>query len=209
MSDNLNVKEEDIFPWKKTMRQAGQGDTGSVLRLCEEIRPIVEDFCRSRTFRNLFSEEDTRSMASLTAMEFMMGYEGKTPDREIPYLLRRIIRCRLYDEARRLQTRLRYEVPDTSLTSDDNDGDEIHLVQTADQDGETPETLLLSAERKSRILTVLRKLTPKEQEVIRAIYIENKSSSEIAKQWHCSSRYVIMVKRKALNRLKILLRDSD
>ena len=46
VSDNLNVKEEDIFPWKKTMRQAGQGDTGSVLRLCEEIRPIVEGYAR-------------------------------------------------------------------------------------------------------------------------------------------------------------------
>ena len=42
MSDNLNVNEEDVFPWKEKMRQAGQGDTGSVLELCEEIRPIVE-----------------------------------------------------------------------------------------------------------------------------------------------------------------------
>lgn len=54
MSDNQNEKEENVFPWKEKMRQAGQGDTGSVLELCEEIRPIVEDFCRSRTFRNLF-----------------------------------------------------------------------------------------------------------------------------------------------------------
>lgn len=209
MSDNLNVKEEDIFPWKKTMRQAGQGDTGSVLRLCEEIRPIVEDFCRSRTFRNLFSEEDTRSMASLTAMEFMMGYEGDTPDREIPYLLRRIIRCRLYDEARRLQTRLRYEVPDTSQVSEDNDEDNGHSFQTAWQDGETPETLLLSAERSSRIQNALKRLNPKEQEVLQAIYAENKTSGEIARQWHCTSRYVIMVKHNALNKLKILLKDSD
>ena len=126
MSDNQNEKEENVFPWKEKMRQAGQGDTGSVLELCEEIRPIVEDFCRSRTFRSLFSAEDTRSMASLAAMEFMMGYEGDTPDREIPYLLRRVIRCRLYDEARRLQTRQRYEVPDTSQVSEDNDGDKGH-----------------------------------------------------------------------------------
>ena len=192
MSDNLNVNEEDVFPWKEKMRQAGQGDTGSVLELCEEIRPIVEGFSRNGMFRSLFSAEDTRSMASLAALEFMMGYEGETPDREIPYLLRRIIRCRLYDEARRLQTRLRYEVPDTSQVSEDNDGDKGHSFQTAWRDGETPETL-----------------NPKEQEVLRAIYAENKSSSEIARQWHCTSRYVIMVKHNALNKLKILLKDSD
>ncbi len=73
--DNQNEKEENVLHWKEKTRQAGQGDTGSVLELCEEIRPIVEDFCRSRTFRSLFSAEDTRSMASLAAMEFMMGYE--------------------------------------------------------------------------------------------------------------------------------------
>ena len=97
MSDNQNEKEENVFPWKEKMRQAGQGDTGSVLELCEEIRPIVEGFSRNGMFRSLFSAEDTRSMASLAALEFMMGYEGDTPDREIPYLLRRVIRCRLYD----------------------------------------------------------------------------------------------------------------
>ena len=43
MSDNQNEKEENVFPWKEKMRQAGQGDTGSVLELCEEIRPIVAD----------------------------------------------------------------------------------------------------------------------------------------------------------------------
>ena len=183
MSDNLNVNEEDVFPWKEKMRQAGQGDTGSVLELCEEIRPIVEGFSRNGMFRSLFSAEDTRSMAS--------------------------IRCRLYDEARRLQTRLRYEVPDTSQVSEDNDGDKGHSFQTAWRDGETPETLLLSAERSSRIQNALKRLNPKEQEVLRAIYAENKTSSEIARQWHCTSRYVIMVKHNALNKLKILLKDSD
>ena len=62
MSDNLNVNEEDVFPWKEKMRQAGQGDTGSVLELCEEIRPIVEGFSRNGMFRSLFSAEDTRSL---------------------------------------------------------------------------------------------------------------------------------------------------
>lgn len=209
MSDNQNEKEENVFPWKEKMRQAGQGDTGSVLELCEEIRPIVEGFSRNGMFCSLFSAEDTRSMASLAALEFMMGYEGDTPDREIPYLLRRVIRCRLYDEARRLQTRQRYEVPDTSQVSEDNDGDKGHSFQTGWQDGETPETLLLSAERSSRIQNALKMLNPKEQEVLRAIYAENKSSSEIARQWHCTSRYVIMVKHNALNKLKILLKDSD
>ena len=120
MSNNLNGKEENIFPWKKRMKEAGQGDTGSVLLLCQEVKPIIEGFSRNGMFRSLFSEDDTHSMASLAALEFMMGYEGDTPDREIPYLLRRVIRCRLYDEARRLQTRLRYEVPDTSQVSEDN-----------------------------------------------------------------------------------------
>ena len=27
MSDNQNEKEENVFPWKEKMRQAGQGDT--------------------------------------------------------------------------------------------------------------------------------------------------------------------------------------
>ena len=209
MRDNQNEKEENVFPWKEKMRQAGQGDTGSVLELCEEIRPIVEGFSRNGMFRSLFSAEDTRSMASLAALEFMMGYEGDTPDREIPYLLRRVIRCRLNDEARRLQTRQRYEVPDTSQVSEDNDEDKGHSFQTAWQDGETPETLLLSAERSSRIQNALKRLNPKEQEVLRAIYAENKTSGEIARQWQCTSRYVIMVKHNALNKLKILLKDSD
>ena len=143
MRDNQNEKEENVFPWKEKMRQAGQGDTGSVLELCEEIRPIVEGFSRNGMFRSLFSAEDTRSMASLAALEFMMGYEGDTPDRDIPYLLRRVIRCRLYDEARRLQTRQRYEVPDTfipdRMAGRGNAGNASPFRRTQQQDTKCPE----------------------------------------------------------------------
>lgn len=205
-----SAKEKDCFPWNKRLCLAQQGDTESVLLCCRQAEPMVDDFCKNRTFLRLLSADESRSIACLAALEFIMEYKGGTPDREIPWLLRRVIRCRLYDETRRLQTRLRYELPENAcLLTEETDGDERPAFQPAGPEDETPEALLLKADRRRQISKVLKSLKPKEQDLIRAMFIENKSTAAIAQEWHCSNRYVLMVKRDALNRLKILLRDTE
>ena len=210
MSETTEVKKENCFPWNRWIKMAQSGSTAAVLMFCQSMEPIVADFCRNRTFLKLFAADETRSIASLAALEFMMEFRGQTPDREIPYLLRRVIRCRLYDEARRLQRRRRYEMPETGcLASDDGDADRGTFFQPAAPEDETPETKLLLTEHKSRLQELLKTLKPKEQELIRAMYGENKTSAEIAKEWGCSSRYVRLVRQNALDKLKTLLRGTD
>ena len=210
MSETTKEKDENCFFWNRCMGLAQSGSTAAILMLCQNMEPIVADFCRNRTFLKLFAADETRSIASLAALEFMMEFQGQTPDREIPYLLRRVIRCRLYDEARRLQIRRRYEIPEPEcLPSDDGDGDGCISFQPAAPDDETPEMQLLLADHKSRLQEILKTLKPKEQELIRAMYGENKTSSEIAKEWGCSSRYVRLVRQKVLDKLKKLLRGTE
>ena len=210
MSETTKEKDENCFFWNRWMGLAQSGSTAAILMLCQNMEPIVADFCRNRTFLKLFAADETRSIASLAALEFMMEFQGQTPDREIPYLLRRVIRCRLYDEARRLQIRRRYEIPEPEcLPSDDGDGDGCISFQPAAPDDETPEMQLLLADHKSRLQEILKTLKPKEQELIRAMYGENKTSSEIAKEWGCSSRYVRLVRQKVLDKLKKLLRGTE
>lgn len=210
MSETTEAKEENCFPWKRWMVLAQNGSTAAVLVLCQNMEPIVADFCRNRTFLKLFAADETRSIASLAALEFMMEFQGQTPDREIPYLLRRVIRCRLYDEARRLQVRRRYEMPETEcLPSDDGDADGCISFQPAAPEDETPEMQLLLADHKRRLQEILKTLNPKEQELVRALYGENKTSAEIAKEWGCSSRYVRMLRQNVLAKLKKLLRGTE
>lgn len=210
MNETAEPNEESVFPYNRCVSRAQQGDTGSVLLYCQAIEAMMDDFCKNRTFRGLFSKDEIRSIACLAALEFMMEYNGHLPDREVPYLLRRIIRCRLYDEARRLQTRLRYELTENgTLPAEEKEEDDNPFSQLAGPEDETPEALLLMADRKQQIQEYLKSLKPKQQELIRAMYCENKSTAEIAQEWHCSSRYVLMVKRDALKRLKELLRDTD
>ena len=210
MDETTKANDERSFPWNKHMSQAQQGDSGAILLCCQAAEPVVADFCRNSTFLGLFSADEVRSIACLAALEFMMEYSGQVPDREIPWLLRRIIRCRLYDEARRLQTRLRYELQEPECPSnDEKDEERFPDLQVAAPEEERPEAQLLQADLRHRIKASLSALKPKEQELIRAMYMENMTSAEIAKKWQCSSRYVLMVKRDALNHLKILLHGTE
>lgn len=201
-----NAKNKDATeeqPLNEWMARGRQGDTQAVLLYCRCIEPIIDSFCKDPFLLHRLGRDEIRSAASLAALEFMSDYTGTTPDKEIPYLLRRVLRCSLLQAVRRDDTRLRHEGPNGSST-DTTDGNAP--AEPADDPDKTPEALFLRAARRQQVQAALQTLPDRERAVINALYFRCLDTLETAQEIGVTRNYVQKLQRRALTRLRKCLR---
>ena len=208
----MNFSELNTLPWNEWMQLARQGDTRSTLRLCESAEPIINQFCHVPYFVCVLGKEETRSIAVLELLEFFMSYRGHTPDNEIPKLLKRIVKFELLHNTRWKQIRHKRErkEPDGRQKGRNETAADVTAAEAAAQTAgpETePEAALLQAERAQVMQESLQCLTPREQAVIRSVYYRQRNMTEAAREMKCTPQAVWKVQRKALGKLRRLLKD--
>ena len=195
-------------PWNEWLRLARQGDETAKLRFCTRAESFIELFCRVGYFRHFLGKEEIRSIANLAVAEFMMTYDDLPKDREIPFLLKRIIRNALINPAKRAEVRSRREHrPAEPKGKDENDTGITDMDIFPAKRNEEPEAKLLTKELYKATAEAFQQLLPNEQAAIRAFFFQNKTASAIARELQCTRQNVEQMRDRALRRLRQILED--
>lgn len=201
---NIPLKDP---PWNEWLRLARQGDKEATLLFCTQAEPFIELFCRISYFRHFLGEEEIRGIAALKVMEFLMEYPDPPEDKEIPVLLKTVIRNALLYPSEKAEVRSRRE---KSVTASQGDSEE----DTGRTDGmemfpakrkEEPEAKLLAKELHYATEEAMQQLLPNEQTAIRAFFFQSKTAAAIAKELQCTRQNVEQMRDRALRRLRQLL----
>ena len=190
-------------PWNEWLRLARQGNEHAKLRFCTQAEPFIELFCRIRYFRRFLGEEEIRGIAALKVMEFLMEYPDPPEDKEIPVLLKRVIRNALLYPTEKAEVRSRREQRPATLQGDGEKDGEVNAIEGFPaKRREEPEAKLLSKELQNATAEAMQQLLPSEQNVIRALFFRNKTIAAIAKELQCTRQNVEQMRDRALRRLR-------
>ena len=186
-------------PWNEWLRLARQGDKRAIQLFCAQAEPFIDKLCNDMVFRSLLGKEETRSVASLLLMEFLMNYPTPPNDKELPFLLKFILRRRLLNRVKKQKVRNQHEQRPTTLLKAgalDTERDGLDTLPASEKT--EPESSFLQKERRRAVLKAFQQLKPAEQEVIHAFFYQKKTPAAIAGALHCSRQYVEKVRNNAL-----------
>jgi len=193
-------------PWNEWLRLARQGDENAILLFCAQAEPFVKRLCNTHYFRERLGEEEIRSIATLALMDFLMNHPNPPDDRNLPYLLKRIMHNNILVQLRNQKVRKKHEVH--SAEPGDSDAAEAAQVCLASYPAsreEEPEAKLLAKELHNATVEAVNQLQPNEKNMIRAFFFQNKTAAAIAKELQCTRQNVEQVRDRALRRLRQLL----
>lgn len=190
-------------PWNEWLRLARQGNEHAKLCFCTQAEPCIELFCHISYFRRFLGEEEIRGIAALKVMEFLMEYPDPPEDKEIPVLLKSVIRNALLYPAEKAEVRNRREQRPATPQGDGENGAEVNAIEGFPaKRKEEPEAKLLSKELQNATTEAMQQLLPGEQNVIRALFFRNKTAAAIAKELRCTRQNVEQMRDRALRRLR-------
>ena len=200
---NIPLKDP---PWNEWLRLARQGDKEAALRFCIQAEPFIEQLCSVGVYAFHVGKEEARSIAHLILMEFLMNYPNPPEDKEILFVLKRIMRNKLIDQIRKIEVKGRYELGITALEGTNGNGTEEGITELLNaKRKEEPEAKLLAKELHNATAEAMSQLLPSEKDVIRAMFFRNKTISAIAKELQCTRQNVEQMRDRALRRLRQLL----
>ena len=196
-------------PWNSMMQKARNGDRLAMEDFCAGAEPVIQSMFKAPLLLHRLGKDGIRSTACLALLDFMLNYRGKTPDAEMPYLLIRVIKDALLNEARKAENIRKHELTDIFENREDDagNGTELPLSLIPDAEAGEPDKGLLRGELQKEVQDALRFLSRREQECIRALFFEGKSTAEFARARGCSRQYARKLKRDALARMRSLLQD--
>ena len=193
-------------PWNEWLRLARQGDKNAIRLFCAQAEPFIEQLCSVGVYAFHVGKEEARSIAHLILMEFLMNYPKPPEDKEMLFVLKRIMRNKLIDQIRKLEVKGRYELGITALEGTNGNGTEEGITELLNaKRKEEPEAKLLAKELHNATEDAMQQLLPNEQNVIRAMFFRNKTMSAIAKELQCTRQNVEQMRDRALRRLRQLL----
>lgn len=185
------------------MGLARQEDTTATLSCCEEAEPVINSICSVPLFANVFGKDETRSIVSLALIEFIMSFPcGTVTDRDMPHLIKRVLTNELYDKARRLKYRKEMEQQENPCYDTDPSPHEAAATEPRAAASTEPETSLLQQELVCDVQDALQQLNPQEQAVIRGLFWQQKTTTQLAQELHYSVRNIRKLRSKALARLR-------
>ena len=193
-------------PWNEWLRLARQGDENAKLRFCAQAEPFVQNLCKTRYFWERLGKEEVRSIATLALMDFLMKHPNPPDDRNLPYLLKRIMHNHILFQLKKQNVRKKHEI--YSAEPKDTDGTEAAQDSLANYPAsrdEEPEAKLLAKELRNATAEAMGQLLPSEKDVIRAFFFQNKTAAAIAKELQCTRQNVEKLRNRALRRLRQLL----
>ena len=132
-----------------------------------------------------------------------MEYPDPPEDKEIPVLLKRVIRNALLYPTEKAEVRSRREQRPATLQGDGEKDGEVNAIEGFPaKRREEPEAKLLSKELQNATAEAMQQLLPSEQNVIRALFFRNKTIAAIAKELQCTRQNVEQMRDRALRRLR-------
>ena len=139
-----------------------------------------------------------------------MEYPDPPEDREIPILLKSIIRNALLYPSEKAEVRSRREkrVTASQRDSEKDTGGADGMEMFPAKRKEEPEAKLLAKELHNATEEAMQQLLPNEQNVIRAMFFHNKTMGAIAKELQCTRQNVEQMRDRALRRLPSCWKDS-
>lgn len=193
-------------PWNEWLRLARQGDKEATLRFCTQAEPFIRKLCNDTLFRSRLGKDETRGEASLILMEFLMEFPDPPDDKEVPILLKGILRRRLLNRVNKLKMLNRREQRAGTLQGGDEEDAEVNALEVRPASRkEEPEAKLLARELHTATANAVSQLQPNEKELLRAVFFQNKTVAAIAKELRCTRQNVEKLRDRALRRLRQLL----
>ena len=195
-------------PWNEWLRLARQGDKTATCLFCAQAEPFIKKLCNDPLFKSRLGKDDTCGSAHLILMEFLMGYPEPPDDKELPILLKGILRRRLLNRVNNRKMLNRREQQASMLeNTDETDIKDDDVFNYRANQAEEPEAELLDKDLRRTIAEAVCQLQLMEQKVIRAFFFQNKTRTAIAKELQCSRQNVEKIRVKALQRLRWLLKS--
>ena len=172
---------------RQLVTAAQNGDSNALERLCIFYEPLFKKEMRREIFYNSLGYEESLSLARLKFIEIVMSYNGADFTHFAGY-----VRCRihfaLYDEMKKAWKR---ENNETAIPV----GDDSDTPALADNMIEREELAIL-------LKLVLKKLTEKQRNTIKALYFEGYSGKEIAAKEKITPAAVTKHHKQALKILR-------
>lgn len=197
---------QEIPKWNEWLRLARQGNETAKLSFCSQAEPFINQFCNVTKFTDLLGKDEVRGIASLAVVEFLMEYPSPPEDKDIPFMLKRIIRNKITDQLRKMFVREQHNYKAAPKADEDDPEQKQDSMANLPASKKTePETKLLQKEITHTALAAFRQLKPNEQTVLHAFFYQNKTPAAVAKALHCSRQYVEKVRDTALCRMHQLM----
>ena len=208
---NVNIASGSghCMQWNRWFREASAGNADAAHRFFLAAEPYIQNFCREPVFRNRLGKDEIHSLASFALAKLMTDITELPPDEEVPFFLRRVIRCELLDSIRVLDTRLRHEQPGVSVKPEGPAAGEgcmqVHDSGAADSRTE-PEARYLEKDLRREVRRAMSQLSEKHRTVIDGLFFRQKGMKEIAREMHCTPQNVRVIRINAIARLRRLLK---
>lgn len=197
------------IPWNELICRARQGDPAALHRLFALMQPYIESLCRVPYFASRLGADEVRSILALRLAEFINGAAAiPERDREVPYLLKRILRFHLINVTNKTILHNKYEMSESSIILPS--GEEINPYETLPEHATAdsrwnPEAVCVQDEFNEELTLLIRQLNKKEQAVIQKLFIQQKTPAEAANELCYTLHGLRNVRRKALAHLREML----
>ena len=190
-------------PWNEWLRLARQGDEQAKLRFFTQAEPFIKRLCNTRYFGDRLGMDEIRSTATLALLEFLMNYPNPPADTNLPFLLKRIMHNRVLMQIKKQKVTQQRKCSITGQEDNrqaETGQDSIKNVPANRK--EEPEAKLLAKELHNATEEAMQQLLPNEQNVIRALFFQNKTMAGFARELQCTRQNVEQMRDRAFHRLR-------
>lgn len=197
----LYQQDVETVSLAELIRQSQNGDTDASLTLVRMFEPLLEREAGLFVRHNLFTEkEDAKSQAVLFFFEFISDFYDFTADSN---RIAGLIKKYLHDSRIDFGKTAARHCPDCYTMDFEKELEENSPFSQRFPICEMQADRKLERKFLRKVLQEsMRILSPKEKTVVEKIIIENKPPSSVAKDLHCSTRYLRRLKQRALARIR-------
>ena len=188
------------------IRKAQEGDTKATLGLTCKFDPLLEREAVRMVEQKLYAEkEDAKSEAVTNFLEFIYAYEDfDADDNRIAGLIKKYLHDIRVNQVKAAEK----HCPDSYCVDFEKELEENTPFSKSFPCCEIQaDDKLERAFRKTALLEAMQILTRKEETIVKKYFIENKPPSLIAKELHCSTRYLRKAKLRALIKMSLYLEN--
>ena len=188
------------------IRKAQNGETEAIMVLARKFEPLLEREAIRMVQQKLYSEqEEAKSEAVKNFLEFIYAFNDfDADDNRIAGRIKRYLHDNRINQIKAMER----HCPNCYLVDFEKEPEENSPFSQALPCCEIQaDDKLEKAFRRTALLEAMQILTRKEETVVKKCFLENKPPSLIAKELHCSTRYLRKVKLRALLKMRIYLEN--
>ena len=197
---------EAATPWNELVQRSREGDAEAARRFFLAAQPLIDRLCRVPYFAARLGKDEVQSLSYLRLAEFLRS-DGAIPanDREVPWLLKRMLRFHVINAVNKTILRDKYETTESALllpSAGETGACAAVLENLAADAAANPETAKLQDEFRDECMLLVSRLSRQEQAVIRKLYLQQKTPAEAAAEMRYSARGLRSLRQRALGHLR-------